>query len=101
MQIVDSNRIGVPASAQSERAAESQPVKPPAQESGEGKAAETDRVDLSSLTGRISQVLESHANTREERIEALRAAVQAGTYQVDSPALSRTLVDQALAAGKP
>jgi flagellar biosynthesis anti-sigma factor FlgM len=101
MQIVDVNRMGIPAPAQGERPAEPQPVKSSAQGSGEGEAAEKDRVDLSSLTGQISQVLESHANTREDRVQALRVAVQSGTYQVDSQALSRTLVDHALAAGKP
>jgi anti-sigma28 factor (negative regulator of flagellin synthesis) len=58
-------------------------------------------VEISGLSGRIAETLEDQAGSRAQRIGTLTVALQAGTYKVDSQALSRALIDQALSAGKP
>jgi flagellar biosynthesis anti-sigma factor FlgM len=58
-----------------------------------------DRVELSTLAGRVSRAMETSAADRGGRVEALRAAYQAGTYRPDALATSRGMVADALAAG--
>ena len=67
---------------------------------GKSSAADTDRVELSSFTGRISQTLAADSASRAQRVAQLKNAVQSGTYKADAQAVSRALVDQAIAAGK-
>jgi anti-sigma28 factor (negative regulator of flagellin synthesis) len=74
------------------------PAQPGSRAEGRNKPADTDQLDISGITGRIAETLDSQAGSHAQHVEALRAAVQAGTYQVDSQALSRTLIDHALSA---
>ena len=54
----------------------------------------TDRADLSEVAGRLSEILQSESASRAEKIQQLKEAVASGTYQVDSAALSRALVNE-------
>jgi anti-sigma28 factor (negative regulator of flagellin synthesis) len=54
-----------------------------------------DQVQISSL----SSSLAAHGSERAARVSALAAAVQSGSYQVNSKDVSRALVDHALQAG--
>jgi flagellar biosynthesis anti-sigma factor FlgM len=62
-------------------------------------AAETsDQIDLASQSGLVSQIQNAGTDERASRIEQLRAAVQSGQYQVDTGALSQSIV-RAMANG--
>jgi anti-sigma28 factor (negative regulator of flagellin synthesis) len=55
-----------------------------------------DQIDLGSQSGLVSQVQNAGANDRASRIEQLRALVQSGQYQVDTAALSQSIVGAAI-----
>jgi anti-sigma28 factor (negative regulator of flagellin synthesis) len=72
--------------------------------SGESKSVSQvssggDQAEFSGFLSRLSQNLQSDTAGRAQRVSQLAAAVQSGSYKVDSASLSRTLVDQAIAAG--
>ncbi len=58
-----------------------------------------DGVDLGNQTGLLSQALASNTDSRSARVEELKGLVQSGQYQVDTAALSRSIVDAALNGG--
>jgi flagellar biosynthesis anti-sigma factor FlgM len=62
-------------------------------------ARESDQVQLSDLTERLSQMLGTSDPDRAARLERLSAEVQSGKYKVDAAAVSRKLVDEALRGG--
>lgn len=65
-----------------------------------GSAADGgDRVDISTLSGRLLQSLDMDGPERTARIEHLTALVRSGQYQPDAPAISRKIVDEALGSG--
>ena len=64
----------------------------------QAKPADADSLEISGLAGRIAETLQAQAGSRAQHVEALRAAVQADTYQVYSQALSRTLINRAISA---
>jgi len=99
MRISDPNGLGHLASAQSGRAAETEAANPSLKggKAGGGSAA-SDRVELSSFTGRLSEALTASSAGRAQRVAQLKAAVDAGTYQPDPDAISRAIVDHSLAA---
>jgi anti-sigma28 factor (negative regulator of flagellin synthesis) len=66
---------------------------------GAATAREGDRVELSGTLGRLSQALTSFQSGRSARIDSLAVEYQRGTYQVDSPAISRGLVSESLSVG--
>jgi flagellar biosynthesis anti-sigma factor FlgM len=51
-----------------------------------------DQIDLASQSGLVSQIQNAGADERASRIEQLRAAIQSGQYQVDTGALSQSIV---------
>jgi flagellar biosynthesis anti-sigma factor FlgM len=55
-----------------------------------------DRVDFGSQNTLVSQTLDAGAAARTARVEQLRALVQSGQYQVDTGALSKSIVDATL-----
>ncbi len=65
--------------------------------SGINDASGTDAVELSSL-GRQVEALQADP-ARENRLERLQAAVREGSYQPDSQALSKALIESALGDG--
>jgi anti-sigma28 factor (negative regulator of flagellin synthesis) len=48
----------------------------------------------------VSKTLAAGSSNRSQRVSELTQAVRSGTYQVDGAAVSRAMVDQALAMGK-
>lgn len=65
-----------------------------------GRAAQNaetsaDRVDLGSQNGLVLQAQNASAGDREARVEQLRALVQSGNYEVDTNALSQSIVTAA------
>jgi anti-sigma28 factor (negative regulator of flagellin synthesis) len=57
---------------------------------------EQDQIDLGSQSGLVSQVQNAGADDRASRIAQLRALVQSGQYQVDTAALSQSIVGAAI-----
>lgn len=95
MRVDDRNLAGL-GTAPSGQTAETQRTGS-AGRAGAGQAGnDTDRVELSSLAGRLSYFLEAGAQARASRVSQLAEDFQAGRYQVDSAAVSRTMVDDAL-----
>lgn len=56
----------------------------------------SDGVDLSSLAGRISQGLEAAEDSRVAYVNRIAESLRDGSYQVDSLAISRGLIDEAM-----
>lgn len=100
MRISDPNGLGHLASAQSGRAAETEAVNPSLKGGGKAGAgsAASDRVELSSFTGRLSEALAATSAGRAQRVAELKAAVQSGSYQTDPAAISSAIVDHSLRA---
>jgi anti-sigma28 factor (negative regulator of flagellin synthesis) len=61
--------------------------------------ASGDRVEISSLSGQIADASTSSQVAQANRVSKLAAMYQSGRYQVDSMAVSRAIVSQALQAG--
>jgi len=59
-----------------------------------------DGLQLSKFAGSLSQIFQSDSANRSQRVAQLAAAVQSGSYKVDPMAVSRALVDHAIAAGQ-
>jgi flagellar biosynthesis anti-sigma factor FlgM len=60
----------------------------------------SDSVQISGIAGQVSKTLAAGSSNRSQRVSELTQAVRSGTYQVDGAAVSRAMVDQALAMGK-
>ena len=58
--------------------------------------ATADGVQLSSFAGRISRGLEAAEGSRAEYVNRIAEALRNGTYQTDSLAISRGLVEEAI-----
>ena len=76
-----------------------------ADRNGDAKPASTagsgsDSVQISGLAGQLSKTMQAGSGNRAQRVSELTQAVRSGTYQVDGAAVSRAMVDQALAMGK-
>jgi len=68
---------------------------------GSGREAGAhDRVEVSSLAGLMAHTLTSSAVAHSTRVAKLNNQYHGGTYQVNSMAVSRALVDESLAVGK-
>jgi flagellar biosynthesis anti-sigma factor FlgM len=57
-----------------------------------------DHVEFSSTLGSLSRAMSSYGSSRTNRVAALAAQYQNGTYQVDSQATSQSMVAEALAS---
>ena len=79
---------GVQPSQRPNRGADSAPVAPG-----------SDSVSLSKLVSKVSQSFQADSSSRSLRVSQIAEAVQSGTYQVDSLAVSRSLIDQAISSG--
>ena len=100
MRIVDTNQAGNTNPAQTSRTNGTRAVNPAGTKgSGSSVSPSGDSVQLSGLSGRVSEGLETQAATRAQRVNRIAAAVQSGTYKVDSKAISRALIDQAISGG--
>jgi anti-sigma28 factor (negative regulator of flagellin synthesis) len=63
---------------------------------GPPAAASADHIDLGSHASLLSQVQTAGASESSATVQRLRALVQSGQYQVDSAALSHSIVSAAL-----
>ncbi len=100
MRIVDNGNLSGINTTQSGRTAETGAIeRSRSSETARTGGAAEDRVQLSGLTGRISQSMEIDAANRASRVNQLRDAVQSGTYQVDANALGSAMVNESRAAG--
>jgi len=99
MRIIDSNHLENTTSAQTGRSGDTSSVTS-AGKNGSSAAGKTggsaDRVELSGFSGRVSQTLQTDASSRAQRVAQLSALVRSGKYQVDSKAVSKAIVDQAI-----
>jgi len=59
-------------------------------------ATSGDQIDLGGQSELLSQLQNAGSDARATLVEQLRAAVQSGQYQVDSGALSQSIVDAAV-----
>jgi len=100
MRISDPNGLGHLASAQNGRAGETEAVNPSLKggTTGAGKSAFSDRLELSSFAGRLSQALAASSAGRAQRVAELKAAVQSGNYRPDPVAIGRSIIDYSLVA---
>lgn len=56
----------------------------------------SDQIDLGSQSDLVSQAQTASSGDRSARLEQLRALVQSGQYQVDTQALSQSIVSAAV-----
>ena len=94
MKIYDSNTGGIPAGA-AQRTQET-----PQTDRTTGRSTPAggngDRVEFSGTLGRLSRVLSTFQADRANRVQALAAQYQSGTYRTDSAATSRALIAESL-----
>jgi anti-sigma28 factor (negative regulator of flagellin synthesis) len=67
--------------------------------SGSKIGVATDRVELSSLSGRIADASSASETAQASRVQQLGALYSSGRYQPDSMATGRALVSQAIQSG--
>ena len=63
---------------------------------GQNADVQNDQVDLGSQSDLVSQAQTASSGDRAARLEQLRALVQSGQYQVDTKALSQSIVSAAV-----
>jgi anti-sigma28 factor (negative regulator of flagellin synthesis) len=102
MPVIDSNNFGNTAPAQTGYTGGTQSVNPSPKGGSRatGSVSGGDSVELSRFTGRIATGLQAALASREQRVRELASAVRSGNYQIDSQAVSRALVEQAITGGK-
>jgi anti-sigma28 factor (negative regulator of flagellin synthesis) len=61
--------------------------------------AAADELQLSKSAGTLSRVAQNDAANRSQRISQLAAAGRSGAYRVESAAVSKAIVDQAIGQG--
>ena len=98
MRIYDSNQLGNLGTAQTGRSNETPSiVSPGKKDSGVGKSGTgADRVELSGFSGKVSQTLQADATSRAQRVSQIASAVRSGNYKVDSMAVSKAIINQAI-----
>jgi len=96
---VDERSLGEQVSSTASRAAESQRIQVDTSgRSSSSGAAAGDRVEMSGLTGRISQALEAQAHQSAQRVGQLRKDFQAGRYQPGAEQIGRAMASEWLGA---
>jgi flagellar biosynthesis anti-sigma factor FlgM len=81
---------------QSERLSESPKATSRTTRATQPAGTPSDRVDFGSQDGLVSQTLSAGTAERAARVDELKALVQSGQYQVDTSALSKSIVDATL-----
>jgi len=94
-------QAGQAAATQADKARPTEAVTPKADPSEAAAAgpARPDEVELSELTGKLCGRLGAEDPERAARLERLAAEVQSGRYRVDSLAVGKHLLDEALRGG--
>jgi flagellar biosynthesis anti-sigma factor FlgM len=96
VRINESDTVNI-SKPQSERLSESQNGSARSTRATQPASDLSDGVDFGNQNGLVSQALNAGAGDRASRVEQLRALVQSGQYQVDTGALSKSIVDGTLA----
>lgn len=90
---VDERALTDQVSSTASRAAESQRIQVDTSDSGaSAESSAADRVDVSSLAGRISQAMQNLSGQSAQRISQLQKDYQAGRYQPDPQRISHSMV---------
>lgn len=55
-----------------------------------------DTVELSSTLGSLSRAMQSFGTSRDSMVQSIAAQYQSGAYQIDSAAISRSMISEAL-----
>jgi anti-sigma28 factor (negative regulator of flagellin synthesis) len=55
-----------------------------------------DTVELSSTMGTLARAMQSFGSSRQSMVQSLATQYQSGTYRVDSAAISRGMISEAL-----
>jgi anti-sigma28 factor (negative regulator of flagellin synthesis) len=95
MRINDYRLAGANA-GQTERTNETSDATSPS--AGRAQGRESDRVEMSSFTGRLSQALATDGERRQARVDQLSNVFAAGKLDTDPGRLSRRMVDFMLGA---
>jgi anti-sigma28 factor (negative regulator of flagellin synthesis) len=96
MKIYDSNTSGIPAGGAQRTQETQQADRSSAGRSTTAGSGNGDRVEFSGTLGRLSRVLSTFQADRSNRVQALAAQYQSGTYQPDSAATSRAIIAESL-----
>ena len=94
MKINDREAVNIP-KPQSERVYEAPNPASDSASTAKRPEAASDRIDLASQSGLAALVQAAGSDERTSRVEQLRALVQSGQYQVDTGALSQSIVNAA------
>jgi len=99
MKIYDVNMTGTSA-AESNRTQESQRIGSETA-GGAGKTGRSsgDHVELSDTLNSLSRAISTHNGNRAARVQALTTQYRSGNYQVNSAAVSRAMIADALPQG--
>ncbi|HWB87419.1 MAG TPA: flagellar biosynthesis anti-sigma factor FlgM [Bryobacteraceae bacterium] len=98
MKVYDRSLTGASA-LETGRAQESQNAGQAGKSAASGAGSSGDRVEFSGTLSRLSHAMATHDSARANRIQALAAQFQSGTYKPDSTATSRGIVSEGLSAG--
>ena len=100
MRIYDQNPVGPSAAAEAGRSQETQRTgRAGGQATSATAGAGGDQVEFSGTLSSLSRAMSSYSQSRSDRVQALAAQYQSGTFQVDSLATSRGMIAEALANG--
>jgi flagellar biosynthesis anti-sigma factor FlgM len=58
--------------------------------------ASGDTVELSSTLGSLSRAMQSFGTSRDSMVQAIAAQYQSGSYQINSAAISQSMISEAL-----
>jgi anti-sigma28 factor (negative regulator of flagellin synthesis) len=101
MRIVDNNTLGNTSLQQTTRSAPTEAAGSTAKGTATGSPSSPgDGLQLSRFVGTLSEVMQSDSTSRAQRVTQLSASYKSGSYQVDSAAVSRAIVDYAISAGQ-
>jgi flagellar biosynthesis anti-sigma factor FlgM len=96
MKVYDRNLTGA-TTGEASRSQESQKADRENLRTSSAQGSSADRVEFSSTLGTLARAVSADQASHAERIAALTAQVQSGTYRPDAMAISRGMVSAALA----
>lgn len=99
MKVVDRN-LNSGSAVESGRAQETQRASSTAGSTAATQSSNGDRVEFSNTLGSLARAMSAFGTNNANKVQALSAQYQSGTYQADAMATSRAMVAHALTAGK-
>ena len=92
MRISGQDNVNTISKSQTEQVFDSPKPAPRTDRATESTETSADQIDLQSQSGLLSQAQTASSSDRAAQIEQLRALYQSGQYEVDSEALSQSIV---------